>query len=508
MICSPARAAMQGASPDAVSPASAETSLEGWPAETFGLPPGFAPELPSGHESLRFAPGWRTPETEEFWSYAFVMWIDEPEPDAARIDALLEGYYNGLMTVFARNKDRDISDTPVRVDVTRVWQNRFEAEMHLIDAFATFEPIDLHVKVKTAAASDTHSMIQIRVSPQPETHRIWADLQFAIDTILAEDAAPPMRAHADTPGQLAGLSHIVSGTWQLGLTNGYFQHDTWQWGPGGHSLLGRTINSRGDGESTSGVCRVIYWHPGEQQLRMLAISRGGLVWQGPVRLENGEARFDGTLFYPDEPKRDLHLRWTFDSSDSYVAAFSESLPGRPTPVPLATWEYARLAPDAPPHGAVPTFQPVPARYLAPLDHLLGRAWQALLERPDKGPLDIELAVSWITHTEAAHARISTSGADSVFLLDAYLFYHPGSKSLRCLALTQDEGLYEGAVSEDGDGGLLFRLTRYVGEQETPLTVRLQLAEDHTLRASITEASDAERTVVFQPRSTPSKVDAD
>lgn len=69
--------------PDAV-------SLDAWQAETFALPPAFAPELPAGAESLRFAPGWRDPSAENFWSYAFVMWIDEPAPDAARIGDLLE----------------------------------------------------------------------------------------------------------------------------------------------------------------------------------------------------------------------------------------------------------------------------------------------------------------------------------------------------------------------------------------------------------------------------------
>lgn len=92
-------------------------SLEGWQAETFALPPGFAPNLPAGTESLRFAPGWRDPSAVGFWSYAFVMWIDEAAPDAAHIEDLLKRYYNGLMTAFAAGKD--ISSTPAQVDVVR-----------------------------------------------------------------------------------------------------------------------------------------------------------------------------------------------------------------------------------------------------------------------------------------------------------------------------------------------------------------------------------------------------
>jgi hypothetical protein len=171
--------------PDAV-------SLEGWQAETFALPPGFAPELPTGTESLRFAPGWRDPSAEGFWSYAFVMWIDEPVPDAARIDDLLEKYYNGLMTAFAAGKGKDISSTPARVDVVgaRTSPNHYEARMHLIDAFATFEPIDLRVLIDTVAETDARSIVRIQISPQSQEHPIWRSLNAAIASIPPRDGAP------------------------------------------------------------------------------------------------------------------------------------------------------------------------------------------------------------------------------------------------------------------------------------------------------------------------------
>jgi hypothetical protein len=167
--------------PDAV-------SLEGWKAETFALPPGFAPELPTGTESLRFAPGWRDPSAEGFWSYAFVMWINEPAPTAVRVDDLLEKYYNGLMTSFAAGKGRDISRTPARADVVRTGPSRYEARMHLIDAFATFEPIDVRVLVDTVADTDARTIWRIRVSPKPKEHKIWRSLEAATANILSRDA--------------------------------------------------------------------------------------------------------------------------------------------------------------------------------------------------------------------------------------------------------------------------------------------------------------------------------
>jgi formylglycine-generating enzyme required for sulfatase activity len=158
-------------------------SLEGWPSETFALPPGFAPELPTGTESLRFATGWRDPSTEDFWSYAFVMWIDESAPDAARVAELLDGYYDGLMSTFARSADKDIGSDPAQVEVVRTAQNHFEAQMHVIDAFATFEPIDLRIVVDTVAMAEGRSAVRIQLSPQPEEHVIWRSLETAIEAI-------------------------------------------------------------------------------------------------------------------------------------------------------------------------------------------------------------------------------------------------------------------------------------------------------------------------------------
>lgn len=176
-------------------PVSDTISLEGWPAETFALPPGFAPDLPKGTESLRFAPGWRDSSAEDFWSYAFVMWFDAPAPDAAAIDHLLESYYNGLMTSFAAGANTDISATPAHVVVTRTAPDRFEARMHLIDAFATFKPIDLRVLIDTVAESDTRTRLHIRVSPQPKEHAIWQSLEAAITSIMAQDAATSTQPH-------------------------------------------------------------------------------------------------------------------------------------------------------------------------------------------------------------------------------------------------------------------------------------------------------------------------
>ena len=161
--------------------------LEDWASETFDLPPGFAPQLPNGSESLLFAPGWRDPSSENFWSYAFVMSIDEDVPDAKRVTELLEQYYNGLMSVFASNRGKEDLVIPTQVELTIISTNQYEAKMHLVDAFATFEPVDIRVLVETVADTESHSLVIVQLSKQPKEHTVWRSLQAAIESIQFSD---------------------------------------------------------------------------------------------------------------------------------------------------------------------------------------------------------------------------------------------------------------------------------------------------------------------------------
>jgi len=158
-------------------------SVEGWASETIPLPPGFAPGLPTGTEVLRFSPGFRDPVAGDFWSYAFVMWIDEAAPDVTRLDEMLEEYYDGLISAVAAGSEEDVGSDPAQVEVTRVAANMFEAKMQLIDAFTTFEPVDLILRIEAIAESDRRTVLQIQASPQPTNHEIWRSLKAAIADI-------------------------------------------------------------------------------------------------------------------------------------------------------------------------------------------------------------------------------------------------------------------------------------------------------------------------------------
>src|ERR1043165_6206745 len=50
---------------------------EGWGVERFPIPINFAPEIPyQGIEDIRFTPGWAKVKSAEYWSYAFLWYLE------------------------------------------------------------------------------------------------------------------------------------------------------------------------------------------------------------------------------------------------------------------------------------------------------------------------------------------------------------------------------------------------------------------------------------------------
>ena len=71
---------------------------EGWKGETSSRPPGFAPGMKlQGLEKIRFAPGMFKPESESFFSYAFVFRLG-PKQDLSlkTVESEILVYYRGL----------------------------------------------------------------------------------------------------------------------------------------------------------------------------------------------------------------------------------------------------------------------------------------------------------------------------------------------------------------------------------------------------------------------------
>jgi hypothetical protein len=290
------------------------------------------------------------------------------------------------------------------------------------------------------------------------------------------DADPAAKhAPAAVAGPMADFARMVPGEWRVTYANGLGQFDTWHWGPGEHSMRVMTDGFGGAGEPWREL-QVLYWHPGRKQVRLLglnpyarSVAEGSIAFAG----ETADAVID---LYQTGVHRDMSLRWTFDGPDKYRETLSETLgPGGPTP--LAEWDYARAleltAARPPPAEAAPR----PSEHLQALEPLLGRTWEA---RGDA--FHVRSTFEWIPYADGIYASTyALTDREPTHLLDAYFYHHTGADALRCLALANHGGVYEGDVTVLDGGALQLDLQGHEGDRVVRRRVRLDFEPDGTLR---------------------------
>lgn len=93
--------------------------LDGWGIERFPIPIDFVPNIPyKGVEDVRFTVGWSKPESDEYWSYDFLWYIDGQQViDSKTIENNLSMYFDGLVNrnIEKRHLPKDlIKKTKVR----------------------------------------------------------------------------------------------------------------------------------------------------------------------------------------------------------------------------------------------------------------------------------------------------------------------------------------------------------------------------------------------------------
>lgn len=156
---------------------------EGWIAETIPFPLGFAPGLPySGLEELRFAPGMFKAESEDFWTYAFVWWLEgDVRFDARTLNSDLVKYYEGLsLAVEGEGFDPEKAAAVATLAPSRrvsATESEWAGALSTHDAFATHARVELHLEVE-AIRSETvdRTAVTFLVSPQPRSHAVWTEL--------------------------------------------------------------------------------------------------------------------------------------------------------------------------------------------------------------------------------------------------------------------------------------------------------------------------------------------
>ncbi|MBL4771442.1 MAG: hypothetical protein JKY61_09950 [Planctomycetes bacterium] len=162
--------------------------LSEWAGEVIQFPPSFAPTMPAGREHLLFAPGWRTPGTDNSWAYVLLMEIEEPNLNAARIAEILDLYYDGLMGAVAQGKAFTVPQNPATVAIQSDGTDSFQATVTTYDSFNSGEPLTLHMLIERQTPSASSTILRIQASPtKPGQNPIWPAMQQAIDSLTFDD---------------------------------------------------------------------------------------------------------------------------------------------------------------------------------------------------------------------------------------------------------------------------------------------------------------------------------
>lgn len=155
-----------------------------WGIERFLIPISFAPQIPyKGVEDIRFTPGWGNVKSDEYWTYAFLWYLDgAPKTDAKIIADNLKAYYTGLIEINRENYKVPVEKLiPVLTSFTGIQaHNRdlttYTGTIEMLD-YMQQKPITLHCMAHQIRCSEENKTILFyEISPKPFTHKNWQSL--------------------------------------------------------------------------------------------------------------------------------------------------------------------------------------------------------------------------------------------------------------------------------------------------------------------------------------------
>jgi hypothetical protein len=156
----------------------------GWDVERFLIPISFAPQIPyNGVEDIRFMPGWGNVNSNEYWTYAFLWYLNEtPLINTETIENNLKYYYTGLITSNIE-KSKVPADMIIATEThfkeTEIYKGdlkTYQGTVYMFDYMAQ-KPITLNciVHFKTCPGSDK-TFVFYEISPKTFTENVWQNL--------------------------------------------------------------------------------------------------------------------------------------------------------------------------------------------------------------------------------------------------------------------------------------------------------------------------------------------
>jgi hypothetical protein len=133
-----------------------------------------------GVEDIRFAPGWGDSTKSDYWSYAYLWWLDaNTSIDATTLQSDLQAYYTGLVNRnIVGRKIPAAKVVPTQATIKKVKtapgdKETFNGTISMLD-YMTQKPIILNSAVHVKQCSiDKRVAVFVEISPQPYKQPIW-----------------------------------------------------------------------------------------------------------------------------------------------------------------------------------------------------------------------------------------------------------------------------------------------------------------------------------------------
>ena len=160
---------------------------DGWRLERTTSPPPFAPKFGfAGIEEIRFPPGWGVFGKPDYWSVAYLFWLDEGQKvDGEVLQDNLKIYFDGLVQIGGGSVPHNIPKDKLILTAAHIQKIKsepddketFSGTIDMLDYMAMI-PMRLNVMAHLKECSAQHHLpLFIEISPKPYADVIWSDLK-------------------------------------------------------------------------------------------------------------------------------------------------------------------------------------------------------------------------------------------------------------------------------------------------------------------------------------------
>jgi len=154
-----------------------------WQFERFALPPEFAPNIPyKGVEELRFSPGMFVKDSSNYFTYAFVVELDNINSISRDdIKNYLLDYFKGLCGNTAKQRNLSIDTSKITVSLDKDESTgkdvHYNATLGIFGVFADGAPVRLNMEIKVMNDKPTSKIYLVFIaSPLNKTDKVWVTL--------------------------------------------------------------------------------------------------------------------------------------------------------------------------------------------------------------------------------------------------------------------------------------------------------------------------------------------